>query len=108
MDSGDVWMVLEEEEATFTCLARGASPAAELAGFLGEEEQMDDGPESTEGEGVWDTETEVSFIPSRADCGKVVRCVATQELFGEQVVEKQVRRRRWWRREWRPSTGGTG
>ena len=36
-DNTAVW----EEEATFTCLARGASPAAELAGFLGEEEQMD-------------------------------------------------------------------
>ena len=103
------WMVLEDEEITFSCHGNGGSPPAEVLGFIGSEEEInedEDAPldESTsdevtngDDERLLDVSKVFSFIPTRDDCGKYLKCASKQmnddgELLFEDVpsLSKQV------------------
>ena len=87
------WMILEGEEVTFECLARGGKPAAEVLGALGDEQEDVELEVVTEEEteaadGLIDVMKEFRLTPSRADCGKWVKCSASQrDGEGEVVFE---------------------
>ena len=86
-------MILEGEEVTFECLARGGKPAAEVLGALGDEQEDVELEVVTEEEteaadGLIDVMKEFRLTPSRADCGKWVKCSASQrDGEGEVVFE---------------------
>ena len=104
------WMVLEEEEVTFECIARAGRPAAEVTGYVGVKEEVveeedtalfDVDTQEEEGdEGLVDVIKTYSFVPSRDDCGKFLKCQSKQlgddgELLFDEALEvsKQVCRR---------------
>ena len=89
------WVVVEGEEVTVTCAARGGTPAPDIVGHLGTQELWEEEREETE-----DVVVTFSFTPERADRGKKVKCSAEQKdeeggvLFGGgQEIMKEVRRK---------------
>ena len=89
-DVEDSWMLLEDEEVTFSCHGNGGTPAAEISGFIGSEEEINEDEDdvldenSSEEEAnfdddrLMDASKEFIFTPSRDDCGKYLKCSAKQ------------------------------
>merc|ERR1712042_416010 len=109
VDAEEKWMLVEDEEVTFSCHGNGGTPAAEIFGFIGSEEEINEDEDdsldensSEEGansddERLLDASKEFSFTPSRDDCGKYLKCSAKQvngdgDLLFEEVpqVSKQI------------------
>lgn len=89
------WVVLEGEEVTVTCAARGGTPAPDVIGYLGTQELWEEEREETE-----DVRVTFSFTPERADRGKKVKCSSEQKdeeggvLFGggQEIMKEVIRK----------------
>lgn len=103
-EADDMWMILQDEEVTFSCHGNGGTPAAEVLGFLGSDEAINEDEddaldeasleelENPDDERLIDITKEFTFTPSRDDCGKYLKCSAKQfnddgELVFEDVPE---------------------
>jgi len=89
-DVEENWMLLEDEEVTFSCHGKGGTPAAEISGFIGSEEEINEDEDealdenSSEEEAnfdddrLMDASKEFTFTPSRDNCGQYLKCSAKQ------------------------------
>jgi len=96
-EEGEKWMLVEDQEASFQCISRGGNPMPEVTGYLDDVEPSDVDTIQNEEDGTWEVEKEYTFVPSRDDCGKEVKCVVSQLnedgelIFGEQLeISKKI------------------
>jgi len=99
-DVEEKWMLIEDEEVTFSCHGNGGSPAAEVLGFVGSDEEVNEDEDDALDESMFeelangdderliDITKEFTFTPSRDDCGKYLKCSAKQvNGDGELLIE---------------------
>ena len=96
------WMLLENEEVTFSCHGNGGTPAAEVFGFLGSDEAINEDDDialdeasfeeltNFDDERLIDITKEFTFAPSREDCGKYLKCFARQSNDDGDLVFEDV------------------
>ncbi|XP_038066168.1 hemicentin-1-like [Patiria miniata] len=69
--------VAEGTPNNFTCVVRGTRPAADISWFIGDDVQVSVGPPVTGSDNLVNTSATFTFIPSRADNGLELKCVAS-------------------------------